>query len=147
MLAAGGPATVDLIRRRLPDALDEAGRVGRLITKLDDDDFDVREKASADLAKQGSAAGPALRKTLEAGPSPEARRRVEALLARLPKPGDNGAGQEMQCDLTALQVLGWIDDPEARRLLKEVADGPAESVAAKEARAILKRLDGPPQVP
>ena len=142
MLAASGPATVDLIRRRLPDALDEAARVGRLIAKLDDDDFDVREKASAELAKLGRTAGPALRKALEASPSPEVRKRVEALLARLPQSGEKGAVQEMQCALAALQVLEWIDDPEARRLLKEVADGPAESVAAKEARAILKRLAG-----
>ena len=147
MLAAGGPATVDLIRRRLPDALEEAARVERLIAKLDSDDFEVREKASAELAKLGPAAGPALRKTLEGSPSPEVRQRAEALLARLPKPGERGGVDEMQCALAALQVLEWIDDPEARRLLKEVADGPAESVAAKEARAILKRLAGPPQVP
>ena len=144
MLTAGGPATVDLIRRRLPAALDEAARVGRLIAKLDDDDFEVRQKASAELAKLGPAAGPVLRKTLEGSPSAEARQRVEALLAKLPKQDENGAVSEMQCALAALQVLEWIDDPDARRLLKEVADGPADSAAAKEAREILNRLAARP---
>src|SRR5262249_3829137 len=37
-------------------------RVRELIARLDDDDFDTREKATAELAKLGAAAVPAMRK-------------------------------------------------------------------------------------
>jgi WD40 repeat protein len=140
VLCAAGPWTTNRIRQRLPEALAGAGRVGRLLGELDSDDFDTREKASAELAKLVTLAEPALRMALEKQPSAEVRRRVAILLEKLPKPETKGSMDERLCPLVTLALLEWIDSPEARQLLKEVAEGPPESDATKEAQAILERV-------
>jgi hypothetical protein len=53
------------------------------VRALDDDSFMVREEASRELEKLGAAAKPLLRETLKGSPSPEVRRRINALLAKL----------------------------------------------------------------
>jgi hypothetical protein len=55
-------------------------RVALLIKNLDSDRFEVRQKALRELEELRDAAEPALRRALAAGPSPEARRRLEGLL-------------------------------------------------------------------
>jgi hypothetical protein len=57
-----------------------AERLERLIVELDDDDFNVRERASAELAKAGGAADAAPRQALEGQPSAELKQRVRSLL-------------------------------------------------------------------
>ena len=57
-------------------------RIARLIQELDDDDFAVREKATAELETQGPAL-PALREALERSPSAEVRHRAARILAKL----------------------------------------------------------------
>jgi WD40 repeat protein len=161
VLIAGRSQTINLLRRRLPETLAELERVRRLIAALDSDEFATREKATKELEKLGTIAQSALRMTLEKPPSVEVRSRAEALLEKLPKmppPGwlrgrvlavpDNMPKQaardgtlEMLRPLRALAILAWIDMSEARQLLKEVAQGPPESAATKEAQAILARLD------
>jgi hypothetical protein len=61
----------------------DARQVGQWVADLDSDDFKKRDRAVRELEKQGAAAEPALRKALAAGPTPEAKRRLSALLARL----------------------------------------------------------------
>jgi hypothetical protein len=63
-----------------PSAPVDEARIALLIKNLDSDRFEVREKAARELEKVKDAAAPALRRALAAGPSPEARRRLEALL-------------------------------------------------------------------
>src|SRR5262249_39197309 len=58
-------------------------RIERLIADLDSEQFQVREQASKELAALAEHAGPALRKALAGSPSPEATRRLGALLERL----------------------------------------------------------------
>jgi hypothetical protein len=53
------------------------------VRDLNDDTFAVREGASRELEKLGAAAKPLLREALKASPSPEVRRRLEELLAKL----------------------------------------------------------------
>jgi hypothetical protein len=53
------------------------------VRDLDDDSFDTREAATRALEKLGAAAKPLLRETLKGRPSPEVRRRITALLAKL----------------------------------------------------------------
>jgi hypothetical protein len=53
------------------------------ITDLDDDSFETRESASRELEKLRALAKPLLRETLKGRPSPEVRRRINTLLARL----------------------------------------------------------------
>ncbi|MFO0926366.1 MAG: hypothetical protein U0736_04915 [Gemmataceae bacterium] len=64
---------------RVPSA-----QVARWIAELDSDEKAVRERASEELAKQGAAVLPALRTAVDTTASAEVRRRVSALLARLP---------------------------------------------------------------
>jgi WD40 repeat protein len=127
---------VPLLRERLARPAPAAEQVAKLITQLDDDEFDVREKASAELEKIGAAEA-ALRKALGGKPSPEARRRIEALLAkRLPA----GVSPERLTALRALEVMELAGTPEARRLIKSLAEGLAEAPATAEARETLDRL-------
>jgi hypothetical protein len=107
-----------------------------LLAELDSDDFEVREKSTAELAKLGEAVESALRKALEGKPSPEARRRVESLLHKLrrvsPEP-------ERLRELRALEVLERIDSPEVRQLLTTLAEGLPEARLTREAKAALQR--------
>jgi hypothetical protein len=140
MLCAAGPQTTEVLRRRWPEMLAAAARLGRLLAQLDSDDFDSREKASVGLEELGLFAEPALRKALEKPPSPEVRHRVKMLLGKLPRDAAKGGTQELLRPLQGLALLEWINSVEARQLLKEAAQGPAESDAATTARAILLRL-------
>ena len=72
------------LNRELPtEALPaEVLRIARLIQELDDDDFAVREKATAELETQGPAL-PALREALDRSASHEVRHRVARILEKL----------------------------------------------------------------
>jgi WD40 repeat protein len=115
-----------------------AERLRRLIADLDADDFARREEVSRSLAKLGSEAEPALRKSLEEKPSLEMRRRVQALLDGLT------CQTEMTPDalrqVRAIQVLEQIGSPEARQILASLSQGAPAAPATREAAAALARL-------
>jgi uncharacterized protein (TIGR03067 family) len=112
-------------------------RIERLIADLDDERFDVREKATRDLEALGEGAVPALRKTLAGKPSLEAWRRLIDLLDRL----DGGRpSAETIRQIRAVEALELIGNPEARRLLDKLAAGPSEARLTQEARAAVRRL-------
>jgi hypothetical protein len=108
----------------------------RLIEELDDMKFSVRERATAELAKLGRAAEPALRAVLEGPVSSEVRRRVNALLAKLkglgPSPDALRAAR-------ALEVVEQIGGPEALKILEVLARS-AGPPTAEEAKAALRRV-------
>jgi hypothetical protein len=113
-------------------------KVKQLIAGLDDDEFATREAASRDLEKIGPPAEAALRAALAAGPSPEAKRRLENLLKR---EGNEVLTPERRRDVRAVRVLEQAGTPEARKLLEALAkESPVWSVT-QEARAALQRLD------
>jgi hypothetical protein len=62
-----------------------AARIAGWIKDLDSDELQVRESASRELDSQGQAAEAALRQALATTTSPEVKKRVRALLARLPE--------------------------------------------------------------
>src|SRR5205807_9579425 len=80
-LIAAGKDTVALLKDRVKprEATDDEKKIVKLIADLDDDDFAVREKASAELAKMGDKADALLKKALTETKSPEVRCRIEAL--------------------------------------------------------------------
>jgi WD40 repeat protein len=127
---------VPLLRDRLTQPAKAGEPVEKLIARLDDDQYDVRERASAELEKLGAAAEAALRKALEGKPSPEAKRRIEALLAMR---SVAGVTPERRTALRALEVLELAGTPEARRLIKSLAEGPAGAPLTVEARETLDR--------
>jgi WD40 repeat protein len=126
-----------------PDAVK---RIPRLIEDLDDNDYDVREKASEGLEKLGQLAHPALRKA-QSSTSAEVRRRIADLLEK--------GGQEVRLSpeelrsWRALEVLHHHLGSEARPILRKLTEGGETSVVAREANALLLRLpkEGRPNLP
>src|SRR5262249_34861951 len=81
-LAAGSRDSVPFLAKRLrPAALPAPEQLARWVAELDSAVFADREKASRELERQVDLAEPFLRKALAGDPSPEVRRRIEALLA------------------------------------------------------------------
>src|SRR5579884_2510033 len=69
-----------LLSAAAPPAGPSSARVARLIGQLGDDDFSVREAATARLMRAGEAELPALHKAL-ASADPEVRRRAGRIVA------------------------------------------------------------------
>jgi RNA polymerase sigma factor (sigma-70 family) len=133
-----------LLRQRLrPVQPATEERFASWIKDLDSDRFEARENASRELEKLEEAGAPQLRKVLQANPSAEVRRRVEALLAKLdaPVPSDDRLRA-----VRAVEVLEHVGTPEAREILQSVAGGPGECLRSREARAALQRLERRPEM-
>jgi RNA polymerase sigma factor (sigma-70 family) len=132
LLAAAPEQALPLLRGSLrPVAPVPAERLRNLIAQLDDDDFNVRERATEDLAKLGGAANGALRQALEGQPSAELRQRLQRLLESGPSPDRRQS--------RALELLEVMATPEARRLLEELAKGAPGAGLTEEAKASLQR--------
>src|SRR5947209_13045236 len=88
-LPTDGPGLLDFLHRR---ALLDTDRlhIQTLIRKLGDDDFDVREKTTADLKAMGPAVRPMLREALQ-DPDPEVRFRAQRCLTSLDQWGQPAA--------------------------------------------------------
>ncbi len=139
------PAAVAYLRRHLRPAGDaDRKEVRQLIAALDSDSFAAREKAARQLEGLGSAAVPALREALAAKPSPEVRRRLEALLSRAPHAAPPA---EVVRKLRAILVLEQVASEKARGLLAELAEGVPSAAETQEAKAALGRLTRAPGVP
>ena len=81
-MKAAPAESVAFLRERIRPAPPPDPLVVQLIADLDSDDFAVREKATADLAKRGRTVEPELQKAYANQPTPEARWRLETLLAK-----------------------------------------------------------------
>jgi len=82
-LVSAGEAAVPRIARAVDPSRDPAvrTRIASLIRRLDDDDWRIRQKATAELKALGAAARPALRRTLAGKPSAEVASRIEDILS------------------------------------------------------------------
>jgi hypothetical protein len=112
-------------------------RIERLIADLDAKRFQVRTQATKELEALCEHAAPALRKALAGKPSPESRRRLEALLDGLESAS---LSPEMVRQIRAVEALESIGNPAARRLLGQLAAGSPATRLTREARASLGRL-------
>jgi hypothetical protein len=88
-----------------------------LLKELDDADFAVRQRAGAALEALGEPVETPLRQALQAQPSLEQRRRIEAVLAAI---AENPCPGEVLRKLRVVEVLELIDTKEARELLAVV---------------------------
>jgi WD40 repeat protein len=130
---------VPLLKARLVEAAAVEEKVRPLLPGLDDDSFDVRERATADLAKLGPPAEPALREALEASRSAEVRRRLEDVLKEiggLPQ-GPDEARRRIRWMIKALET---IDTAEARQAIRDLARGDAALTVTRLAREAAGRL-------
>jgi RNA polymerase sigma factor (sigma-70 family) len=113
-----------------------AERIKGLIAALDAKEFEKREDAHRALVKLNGLAEPDIRRTLEQSPSAEARRRLNQILLSSP---DQIAPGDLQV-LRAVQVLEQIGTPEARQLLRTLAEGVPAAVLTRRAREALDRI-------
>jgi hypothetical protein len=134
VLAEVPEASTPFLRRRLPPPF-EIKQVERWLRDLDDDSFETREKASAELAKVGRRIGAVLTRRLEDNPPPEARRRMRDLIDRV---GDGR--EEYRAWSRAVQVLEQAGSPEAREVLRLLAEENRVPAVADEAAAALHRI-------
>jgi WD40 repeat protein len=139
-LAANPAEAVPFLKERLRRAAGLEARAREVLARLDDDDFPVREKASRELEELGPEAAFTLRAALQEGPSTEARRRVQAILDRMKRPGENAPGADPRSVWLSLAVVEEIGTPAARQALEELAGGPATSRVTREVRAARERL-------
>ncbi len=116
----------------------DGARVVRLLADLDSEKFPVRERATEELARLGEAASAALRAAGGRG-SAEMRRRVAELVERLESRADS---PDALREARAVEVLEWLGDQEARRILGVLAGGAEGARLTGEARAALRRLRG-----
>jgi RNA polymerase sigma factor (sigma-70 family) len=134
-LAADPERALPFLRGRLkPVRPADPARVRRLLTELDDEEYEVRRKAAAKLGELADAAGPQLRKAAEDGPL-EVRAALRRILARL-----EAGGPEQRRAARAAEAVEWIATPEAQRLLGEWATGVAGARLTRESAAGRERL-------
>jgi hypothetical protein len=138
MLRADPERSVPFLRERLQPRGERPGaqKVKQLIAELDADSFATREEASQELAKLGKAVEEMMRDALAAGPSPEAKTRLERLLARI----DDRLSAGQLRDVRAIRVLERTGTPEARKLLETLQKDSPGWWVTEEATAALERL-------
>jgi len=130
-------ATIAMLREKLkPEPGPDMAVVARWVKELDDPRFRVRDSATRSLAALGGRASPALTAALRAGPTPEAKRRIESLLQTL----RDGIAMSQLRPLRAIEVLERIGTPEARQLLEKFANQTAEDELKREVEFALKRM-------
>ncbi len=135
-LAAGRGTAVDFLKARLRPAPHADGKkIGKWIAELDSDEFETRRAATAGLEGLGEAALPALRRVLEGKPSPEAGRTAKQLLER-PRPVPP---PDALREWRAVAVLERIGSPEARDVMRTLAQGGSGARLTEEAKAALRR--------
>jgi hypothetical protein len=118
----------------------EAQKIQRLLIELNDDQFEVRERATAELIKVGLVAEPAARKALASTSSEEVRTRLKKVLDYLGT-APIRAPQQLQL-LRALEVFGRAGPtPEATRLLQKIQSAAPGSWLGQEAAAVVHRWD------
>jgi WD40 repeat protein len=128
---------VPFLKERVQPAALDRPRIARLVKDLDSEDFEAREKAEAELQKLGDLAEGALRQALDAKPSPEVRRRVEALMRYLGPAVPAPAHLRL---LRAVEVLERARTADAKALLERLAGGAPEARLTQDAKAALERL-------
>lgn len=84
LLTSSPKETIDLLRQHLRPVKVDPAQVARLVADLDNAKFPMREAAMKELEYLGKFGKPLLEKHLIDSTSPEVKRRLEELLARIP---------------------------------------------------------------
>ena len=140
MLRADPARAVPFLQERLKQRAEGEyeKKIKQMISDLDSDEFNVRQRASKELEKIGNAAAAPLREALTGSPDAEVKLRVERLLQlvgeELPLTG------EQRRDVRAVRLLEQAGTPEARKLLESLTKESPGWWATREARAALERL-------
>jgi hypothetical protein len=141
LASAPGRAVPFLEGHVKPVARVDARKIDGWIADLESEKYAVRSEAQANLLKTGEQAVPALRKVLAASPPLETRKRAEELVERLTT---GTLSAEQRRVVRAVEALERTGTPEARRLLRALADGAPGALATREAGAALERMGARP---
>jgi WD40 repeat protein len=142
-LAESPKTSVPLLRQWLRPTPPAPGQVEKWITELGSENASVRDAATRELTAQGDGVETALRKALKDNPSAELRARLTKLIANFGPVSPWKLGVKR-----GVESLEWMGaDPEARKLLAELAKEPTDTFLNIEAAASYQRLTGPMPVP
>ncbi|MGH7170950.1 MAG: hypothetical protein ACRELG_11785 [Gemmataceae bacterium] len=138
-LTAAAGKSVPFLSKRLQTLSQRvsAERLARLLADLDSDQFQTRERATAELKKLGGLVEPALRKAIASRPSLEVRLRIENLLDGL---DHRVLSREELQGLRGVETLESIGSAEARRVLATQARGTPGFRLTDKARMAVERL-------
>jgi RNA polymerase sigma factor (sigma-70 family) len=126
--------TLALLARELSPAQPvDAKRLIRIVTDLDNDQFNVREEALAELEKIGDVAAPGMRKVLAGKPSLELKHRLDSVLGKF-------ASSQRLRTLRAVQTLEQLGTRPSREHLEQLANGASEALLTQESKAAVRRL-------
>jgi RNA polymerase sigma factor (sigma-70 family) len=130
--------TVPLAKKELaPVKRADGKRIAELLVDLDNDAFDVRQRAEKELTGFGEGAAAELQEALkQPGKSLEFRRRLERVLEAA-----SGQSPARMRELRTVRVLEYTATAEARKLLLDLAAGAPGAMLTKEARAALDRIE------
>jgi hypothetical protein len=131
-LARGGDGATRFLKEHMPPAAAPDTETLRLVRDLDVEDFKVRERATAALARLKESAEPALRQALAEKPSAELRNRIEELLKPLEPSRLRG--------LRAVQALELAGTTQAKEVLQACAKGAPAAALTRTAKGALDRL-------
>ncbi len=138
-LTAATKEAVALIKEQVkPDVPLDKKQVENWLTQLNDEEFAVRAKAASELAMLDERLVPILDKALAADPPLESRQRLDELRDKLTSRVSKGDRLRV---LRAMEVLEHIGTPDAKDILRGVADWAPGAPLTSQARASLDRLD------
>jgi hypothetical protein len=138
MSAVPGDAVPFLERLLRPAEPPEPKRVAKLIEDLDNDSFQVRERASRELEKIADLVRPALQSANAESNSVELRRRAQALLKGTDFPLSS---PELLQRTRAVEVLARSASPATKQLLRALARGAPGALLTERAQGALSRLE------
>src|SRR5262249_19819060 len=116
-LAAAPTQAFALLRAYLRPVVVDAALVTRLITDLDSDAYEIRQKAMIELNRLGECVVPDLQRSLALAPSLDLHRRLRQLLEQLELKEKLPYSSEKLRTHRAMELLGQISTPEALQLL------------------------------
>jgi hypothetical protein len=137
LIAVPKPALAMLRERLKPVVAADADKVRKLIADLDDDMFTVREAATKGLNELGWQAGAEIEKALKGKLSEEKKNRLESIANRMQ---EHPLPEIILRTSRSLMVLERIGTPEARQMVRKLADGAPGAPITQEADAVLQRL-------
>jgi WD40 repeat protein len=137
-MVANSQDTLGMLQTRLkPAPFVEVTQVQQLIGQLDDPQYKVRQKANLALLKMGDRVQEAVEKALAGNPPLEARKRLQDMDAKLSSPILQG---EALRACRAIEVLECIGTPQARQLVRLLAEGAPGASTTTAAQQAIKRM-------
>jgi hypothetical protein len=128
-ISTEGPALLEFVRKRTVST-EQKKKISELIGKLGDGDFEVREKAKADLTKLGDAAMPLLNRATH-NSDPEIAGRAKECLEQM------GSGPDPALLQAILRVIAQRRPPGATEVLLNYLPSSPSEVTTEEVRAAL----------